>query len=39
MEQWFGFDEGKTQTLKGFSEPATIYELLSSASTENSPSE
>lgn len=39
VEQGFGFDKGKTQTLKGFSEPATIYELLSSASTENSPSE
>ena len=28
MEEGFTFAEGKTQTLKGFSTPATIYELL-----------
>lgn len=31
VEQGFGFDEGKTQTLKGFSDPVKTYELLSSA--------
>ena len=27
-EKGFSFDDGKTEILKGFSEPATIYELL-----------
>ncbi len=31
VEQGFSFDGGKTEVLKGFSEPATIYELLGSA--------
>jgi class 3 adenylate cyclase len=30
-EHGYHFDTGKTQTLKGFSEPATIYELLVSS--------
>jgi class 3 adenylate cyclase len=30
IEQGFSFDRGKTEMLKGFSEPATIYELLDS---------
>ena len=28
VEEGFTFDEGRTETLKGFSEPATIYQLL-----------
>lgn len=28
VEEGFSFDGGKTEVLKGFSEPATIYELL-----------
>ena len=28
VETGFNFDDGKTEVLKGFSEPATIYELL-----------
>jgi len=31
IEKGFSFDSGKTEVLKGFSEPATIYELLGSA--------
>jgi len=31
VEKGFSFDGGKTGVLKGFSEPATIYELLGSA--------
>lgn len=31
VEKGFSFDGGKTEVLKGFSEPATIYELLGSA--------
>lgn len=31
VEQGFSFDAGKTELLKGFSEPATIYELLGPA--------
>ena len=30
VESGFTFDGGKTEVLKGFSEPATIYELLNS---------
>ena len=31
VEKGFSFDGGKTEVLKGFSKPATIYELLGSA--------
>jgi class 3 adenylate cyclase len=31
VDEGFSFDDGRTEVLKGFSEPATIYELLSSA--------
>jgi class 3 adenylate cyclase len=31
LEEGFSFDGGRTELLKGFSEPATIYELLGSA--------
>jgi class 3 adenylate cyclase len=31
VEKGFSFDGGKTEMLKGFSEPATIYELLGPA--------
>jgi len=31
VEKGFSFDSGKTEVLKGFSQPATIYELLGSA--------
>jgi class 3 adenylate cyclase len=31
VEKGFSFDDGKTELLKGFSEPVTIYELLGSA--------
>lgn len=30
VEKGFTFDDGKSETLKGFSEPATIYQLLGS---------
>jgi class 3 adenylate cyclase len=30
-EKVFSFDGGKTEMLKGFSKPATIYELLGTA--------
>ncbi len=30
VDKGFSFDEGKPQILKGFSEPTTLYELLSS---------
>jgi class 3 adenylate cyclase len=31
VEGGFSFDDGRTEVLKGFAEPVTIYELLSSA--------
>ena len=31
VEKGFRFDGGRTEVLKGFSEPATIYELLGPA--------
>ena len=31
LESGFSFDDGRTEVLKGFSDPATIYELLGSA--------
>ena len=30
VQKGFSFDDGRTESLKGFSEPATIYELLGS---------